>query len=75
MGQSEIPKIDPWPLGPDELPRSLTETLTAYQSAFARLQAEGAEFPAGELAVARRQLENLMTTLYEAHGLRPVPDE
>jgi hypothetical protein len=59
------PKIDPWPLSADELPRSLAEILIAYNNAITRLCEQGAEFSPAELAVARRQLENLFQVLYE----------
>ncbi len=59
-------KIANWPLDKsDELLPNLKEESTSYQNAIVRLKAEGAEFTAGEVAVALAVAKGLVNTLEE----------
>lgn len=64
-------KIGNWKLDKaDDLLPTLKEEATAYQNAIVRLQAEGAEFSAGDVAVARQAVRNALSTL---DALTPLP--
>lgn len=59
-------KIANWPLDKsDDLLSNLKEESAAYQSAIVRIQAEGAEFSPGDIAVALAVAKGLVSTLEE----------